>query len=68
MDTPYDKTPDGIAERRENEAFEKHFRSHRDLPNGRNFRWWNADQSPEADRKYRKNFDAIFPNSPGAGI
>lgn len=46
---------------------EKHFRSQRELPNGRDFRW-NSEKDPEAERKYRKNFDSIFPNSPGAGI
>lgn len=46
---------------------DKHFQSHRELPNGRNFRW-NSEKDPEADRKYRNNFDSIFPNSPGAGI
>jgi len=47
---------------------EKHFRSHRDVPSGRWFRTWEHDRDPVADRKYRDNFDRIFPNSPGAGI
>jgi len=64
----YDQTRDAAIERAEDAAFEKHFRSHRGVPNGRNFRWWNADQDKGADRRYRKNFDRIFPNSPGAGL
>lgn len=47
---------------------ERHFKSHRELPSGRNFTCWNRDKDVEADRKYRENFDSIFPNSPGAGI
>jgi len=47
---------------------EKHFQSHRELPNGRNFTCWNRDKDVEADRRYRENFDAIFPNAPGAGF
>lgn len=47
---------------------EKQFRSHRELPNGRNFRCWNRDKDVVADRKYRENFDNIFPNAPGKGI
>jgi hypothetical protein len=39
---------------------EKHFRSHRELPNGKNFRCWNRDADPEADKKYRDNYDATF--------
>lgn len=64
----YDHTRDAAIERAEDRKFEKHFKSHRGLPNGRNFRWWNADQSPEADRKFRDNFDRIFPNAPGSGL
>jgi hypothetical protein len=47
---------------------EKHFKSHRELPAGRNFTCWNRDKDTAADRKYRENFDSIFPNAPGAGI
>lgn len=46
---------------------EKHFRSHRELPSGRDFRW-NSEKDPEADNKYRTNFDTVFPNAPGAGF
>lgn len=48
---------------------EKHFKGQRELPVGRDFRWnqphWHANAG---DKKYRENFDAIFPNAPGAGI
>jgi len=47
---------------------EKHFKGQRELPNGRNFRFWNHDKDTKADKQYRKNFDKVFPNSPGAGI
>lgn len=47
---------------------EKHFRSHRELKAGRNFHCWNHVHVPDEDDKYRKNFDATFPNSPGVGI
>lgn len=62
------------ASRRAAEAFErkseKHFRSERELPPGRDFRW-NKDTgswAAEAEDKYRANFDNIFPNAPGVGI
>jgi len=49
---------------------EKHFRSHRETPNGRdhrfNCRGGYISDSTRAE-KYNKNFDAIFPNAPGAG-
>ena len=59
--------------RTEEIAFEKkaeqHFKGQRELPNGRDFRWnqphWYANAG---DKNFRKNFDAIFPNAPGAGI
>ena len=48
---------------------EKHFKSQRELPNGRDFRWnqphWHAKAG---DKKFRENFDKIFPNSPGVGF
>lgn len=47
---------------------EKFFSSHRELPNGRNFMCFNHEHDPEADQKYRDNFDSIFPNAPGAGL
>ena len=64
----YDNTPSGRQEKADDIAFEKHFQSHRDVPAGRNFRWWNGDQTPGVDKTYRDNFDSIFPNSPGAGL
>ena len=39
---------------------EKHFRSHRELPNGRNFTCWNRERDVEADRKYLANYDQVF--------
>ena len=57
---------------REEAAFEakadKHFKSHRELPKGRNFTCWNREKNTKGDKKYRNNFDAIFPNAPGAGL
>ncbi len=48
---------------------EKHFRSHRDTPSGRNFVFWNSGPNiNEEQDNYRNNFDSIFPNSPGAGV
>lgn len=47
---------------------EKHFRSHQELKSGKNFTCWNRDHDARADRKYRSNFDATFPNSPGVGL
>lgn len=38
---------------------EKHFRSHRELPNGRNFRCWNRNADPIGDANFRTNFDLI---------
>lgn len=47
---------------------EKHFKSHPELPSKRNFTCWNREKNVKGDKKYRSNFDAIFPSSPGAGI
>jgi len=55
-------------ERSTDAQIERHFRSHRELPNGKNFTCWNRQHQPEADQKFKENFDRIFPNSPGAGI
>ena len=56
----------------EEAAFErkadKHFQGHQELKNGRNFTCWNRDHDVQADRQYRENFDATFPNSPGVGL
>lgn len=38
---------------------EKHFRSHRELPTGRNFRCWNRDKDIVGDKNYRINYDQI---------
>lgn len=64
----WQNTRDAAAERRLDAKIEKHFKSHRDVPNGRNFVFWEHDNDPVARRKYRENFDKIFPNAPGAGI
>lgn len=50
---------------------EKHFKSHRELPNGRDHRFNCAGgyiKSPERHKIYNANFDKVFPNAPGAGI
>lgn len=57
----------------EEAAFEakadKHFRSQRELPNGRDFRWNTFRNITREDRdNYRRNFDLVFPNAPGAGL
>jgi len=46
---------------------EKHFKSQRELPNGRDYRW-NQEKDNKAESAYRNNFDSIFPNAPGAGF
>ncbi len=53
---------------------EKHFSRQREIPPGRDYRWntyrfdqYGKDGERPAD-KFKKNFDSIFPNSPGAGI
>ena len=69
-----DMTPDmtkqqkDAVERATDAKMEQHFRSHRDVPNGRNFHTWEHTHDPVAEDKYRKNFDKVFPNSPGAGL
>lgn len=56
----------------EETAFEaradKHFKSHPELPKGRSFMHWNRDKNTKGDKKYRANFDSIFPNAPGKGL
>ncbi len=47
---------------------DKHFKSHPELPYGKAFNHWNRDKNIEGDKKYRNNFDSVFPRSPGAGI
>ena len=51
-----------------NDKMEKHFRSHRDTPDGKNFVFWNKKPSKKEEASYRKGFDSIFPNAPGAGV
>ncbi len=46
---------------------DKHWRSHPELPNGRDFRF-NQTFDKKANHKFQQNFDAIFPNAPGVGI
>jgi len=61
-------TPGQIAARRsmtaaQERAFdvkaEKHFRSHREFPPGRNFRCWNREKDVQGDEAYRQNYDQI---------
>ena len=56
------------VERMTDAKIEKHFKPHPELPNGRNFHVWGGNNDPEAEEKYRNNFDRIFPNAPGAGF
>jgi hypothetical protein len=56
------------VERASDAKMEKHFRSHRELPVGKNFTCWNHEHNPTADEQYRQNFDRLFPNAPGAGL
>ena len=54
-------------ERKFEKKAERHFKSQRELPEGRDFRW-NSQRDFEAEKKYRENFDLAFPNAPGAGM
>jgi len=48
---------------------ERHFKSHPELKPGRDYRMEIFHCITEDERdKYRKNFDDVFPNAPGAGI
>lgn len=53
---------------------EKHFRSHREIPNGRDFRWNNYrfdlvnTPAGRAIDNFRNNFDSVFPDAPGSGV
>jgi len=42
--------------------------NHQQCPFGRNFMAFSMNRGKDANVKYRKNFDRIFPNAPGAGI
>lgn len=63
----------GIANQQEEDEFwrrsNQYFKSQRDIPSGRSYLWnyYHAKSKDDLDN-YRKNFDRIFPNSPGAGI
>ena len=42
---------------------------HQDCPMGRNFMAFTISQRSKKDKEnYRRNFDMVFPNAPGAGI
>ena len=56
------------VERMTDAQIENHFKSHRELPAGRNFTCWNRQHQPSQDAKYKENFDRIFPNAPGFGL
>ena len=43
-------------------------KQHNGVPNGRNFATWDHPGYTEDQRKYRGNFDSIFPDAPGAGL
>ena len=47
---------------------EKHFRSHRPTPAGRNVATWELRHQPESEKRFREKFDDVFPNAPGAGF
>ena len=48
---------------------ESYFRGQRELPPGRDYRWTSYRFITRQDRKnFRRNFDRIFPESPGRGI
>lgn len=44
----------------EDAKIEKHFRSQREIPNGRNFMFFNHEKDIVADNKYRDNYAATF--------
>jgi len=56
------------VERSTDAQIERHFKSHKELPPGKNFMCWNKQHDPPAEKKYRDNFDKIFPRSPGHGF
>ena len=48
---------------------EKMLSGHRVFPNGRDYRCFVQRHITRAEREsYRRNFDSIFPDAPGAGI
>ena len=65
----YQHTPRGISEAKLDAKIDRHFRmTHRGVPKGRSFIHWEHEYDKEAHKKFKENFDAIFPNAPGAGI
>jgi len=44
---------------------EKHFRGHRGLQNGRDFRW-NVFRFRDEDQAFKGRFDDTFPDAPGS--
>ena len=45
-----------------------HSKQHNGVPNGRNFATWDHPGFTVGQRKYRGNFDSIFPGAPGVGL
>lgn len=69
VQSTWHKTRDAAAERALDAKIDRHFRmTHRGVPKGRSFIHWEHQYDREADKKFRENFDRIFPNAPGAGI
>ena len=67
IETPQKMTPqqEAVFEQKA----ERELSGHRGLLNGRDYRWNIFRWITEEDRKnYRKNFDQVFPDAPGAGI
>lgn len=60
-------TPD--QERDFNRRAEQMLQGHRPAPDGRDYRAFVFSEITAEDRdNYRKNFDRVFPDAPGAGI
>ena len=52
-----------------NRKSDQYFRSQRELQNGRNFLWNRLHSLDDEDMdNYRRNFDQVFPDAPGAGL
>lgn len=54
-------------------AFKKkadaYFKGQRELPKGRNYLWNSYHARTKQDiENFRRNFDNVFPNAPGAGL
>ncbi len=64
-------TPDqmNFVENMTDKQVDKHFSRQREIPPGRDFKWNSySNDSKATKRRYKNNFDAIFPNSPGVGF